>query len=549
MKHLLRACVVVAGLMIGLSLSPESASGQAIRRMYGTFSNAPKAIQVDTDGYLKVVCISNCGGVGSGAPTDATYITQTSNASLSAEQALDALASGIMRVDTAAGVITSLTDSAGIAANLSDETGTGAVVLATSPTLVTPALGTPASGVLTNATGLPISTGVSGLAANIATFLGTPSSANLAAAVTDETGSGLAVFQTSPTLVTPVLGVAAATTINKVALTAPAIGSTLTIADGKTLTASNTLTFTGTDASSVAFGAGGTVAYIGLANAWADNIRQTFNPGADAAGLNVGSIAGDPGTPSNGDLWYDSTANEMTARINGANVALGAGGAGTPGGSDTQVQFNDGGAFGGDAGMVWNKTDNILTVTGTGTANGQIKLTDATTTLKVNITSSVVYDSTGGNGHIFSTAGTGKWQIDNNGHLTPVGDGLRVLGEAISPNRIKYIALGGANDTTHIDVSGSSITGSGTTPFTSITGTWNTSGVVTAFKQNITNTASGAASKLIDLQVGGTSKFAVDKDGLIYSNTTAGVVSATCTTVTSITIVNGIVTAIAGAGC
>lgn len=59
-----------------------------------------------------------------------------------------------------------------------------------------------------------------------------------------------------------------------------------------------------------------------------DNTRQTFNPGADAAGLNVGSHAGDPGTPSNGDLWYDSTANELTARINGSNVALGAGGAG-----------------------------------------------------------------------------------------------------------------------------------------------------------------------------------------------------------------------------
>ena len=69
------------------------------------------------------------------------------------------------------------------------------------------------------------------------------------------------VFSTSPTLVTPVLGVATATSINKVALTAPASGSTLTIADGKTLTASNTLTLTGTDSSSVAFGAGGTVAY------------------------------------------------------------------------------------------------------------------------------------------------------------------------------------------------------------------------------------------------------------------------------------------------
>ena len=47
---------------------------------------------------------------------------------------------------------------------------------------------------------------LSGLGTGVATFLGTPSSANLAAAVTDETGSGLLVFGTSPTLVTPALG-------------------------------------------------------------------------------------------------------------------------------------------------------------------------------------------------------------------------------------------------------------------------------------------------------------------------------------------------------
>src|SRR6185369_2586661 len=51
------------------------------------------------------------------------------------------------------------------------------------------------------------------------------------------------------------------TKFNKITITAPATGATLTIADGKTLTASNTLTFTGTDSSSVAFGTGGTVAY------------------------------------------------------------------------------------------------------------------------------------------------------------------------------------------------------------------------------------------------------------------------------------------------
>jgi len=58
-------------------------------------------------------------------------------------------------------------------------------------------------------------------------------------------------------------GTVSVPTINKVTITAPATGSTLTIADGKTLTANNTLTFTGTDGSSAAFGTGGTVAYQG----------------------------------------------------------------------------------------------------------------------------------------------------------------------------------------------------------------------------------------------------------------------------------------------
>jgi hypothetical protein len=62
----------------------------------------------------------------------------------------------------------------------------------------------------TNVTGtLPVAnggTGITSLGAGVATFLGTPSSANLASAVTDETGTGSLVFATSPTLVTPLLG-------------------------------------------------------------------------------------------------------------------------------------------------------------------------------------------------------------------------------------------------------------------------------------------------------------------------------------------------------
>jgi hypothetical protein len=140
------------------------------------------------------------------------------------------IATGVANLGTGIATFLTTPTSANLLAALTDETGTGANVFATSPTLVTPALGTPSALVLTNATGtpssiglangtgLPVSTGVSGLGTGVATFLATPSSANLASALTDETGTGAAVFATSPALTTPVItgvtsGVAAATGI------------------------------------------------------------------------------------------------------------------------------------------------------------------------------------------------------------------------------------------------------------------------------------------------------------------------------------------------
>lgn len=74
---------------------------------------------------------------------------------------------------------------------------------------------------------------------------------------------------------------------------------------------------------------------------FADGVTQVFNPNGTSSGLNVGSQAGDPSTPANGDVWYDGTANELTARINGANVALGAGG-GAPTSATYITQTADG---------------------------------------------------------------------------------------------------------------------------------------------------------------------------------------------------------------
>ena len=229
----------------------------------------------------------------------ASYFT-----SLTLGSALPVASGGTGITSFGSGVATFLgtPSSANLAAALTDETGSGSAVFATSPTLVTPNLGTPTTLVLSSATSLPLSSGVTGilpvanggtatatpalvqgtgvtitgtwpnqtinatgtggtvtsvggtgtvngislsgsvttsgsltlggtlsgvdltsqvtgtlpianggtgitsLGAGVATFLGTPSSANLATAVTDETGTGALVFATSPTLVTPLLG-------------------------------------------------------------------------------------------------------------------------------------------------------------------------------------------------------------------------------------------------------------------------------------------------------------------------------------------------------
>ena len=110
-----------------------------------------------------------------------------------------ALAANALVVGGGAGVApASVTTGTGVVTALGVNTGSAGAFVVNGG-----ALGTPSSGTLTNATGLPISTGVSGLGTGVATFLATPTGANLAAAVTDETGSGLLVFNTTPALTNP----------------------------------------------------------------------------------------------------------------------------------------------------------------------------------------------------------------------------------------------------------------------------------------------------------------------------------------------------------
>jgi hypothetical protein len=140
---------------------------------------------------------------------------------------------------------------------------------------------------LTLGAALPVAsggTGITSFGAGVATFLGTPSSANLATAVTDETGSGLLVFATSPTLVTPVLGTPSSGTLSgctvdgtdavgfrNTPVNSQSAAYTLVLADsGKTIfhpvADDNARTFTIPANSSVAYAVGTVVSFVNLQN-------------------------------------------------------------------------------------------------------------------------------------------------------------------------------------------------------------------------------------------------------------------------------------------
>lgn len=180
---------------------------------------------------------------------------------------------------------------------------------------------------------------ITGFGTGIATWLATPSSANLIAALTDETGSGAAVFATSPTLVTPALGVATASSLAAGGCT---IGSSAICGQGSIVTAAGNLQSSGSgqilwQGRGIMTSAG--AGFIGLgAAASATPVAQTFyaqsGSGTNIAGQNW-TIQGSLGTgnANSGDLLFQTggavagsgttAATATTAlRIRGVNGRL-----------------------------------------------------------------------------------------------------------------------------------------------------------------------------------------------------------------------------------
>jgi len=230
---------------------------------------------------------------------------------------------------------------------------------------------------------------------------------------------------------------------------------------------------------------------------FADGARQTFNPNATNAGLNIGAQAGAPTSLLNGDVWYDSTANKFKCRENGATVdCIGAGG-GAPTGASYVV-------LGLDATL---SAERVLT----GTAN-QVIITDGGANGNVTL-------STPQNIH---TAATPQFAALGLGEAAPAA-GLELTGKTISTDADNTV--GGADvafSLTKDNTNTRTFAGVFIKP-TLNTGASNTTTTLNIVSVDTTNTAvTGLTTNLIRLAYGGVQQFLVSSGGAVTATSFSG---------------------------